>query len=171
MEENDMIRRRREDELAPRDYWAPYDWSPLSMLDEMDKMFDDLRSGFENYLIVPGSFNAQAIKSPAVDLIDDGSAFRLNAEMPGIKKENVNLEVTENELEISAEMKEEKKEEDEKSGFIRHERRYSKFYRKVPMPQPIDSEKVEAELKDGVLTVKLPKISQPERKTKKVGVR
>ena len=166
-----MIRRRKDEELAPRDYWGPYNWSPLGMLEEMDKMFDDLRSGFENYLAVPGSFGATALRAPAVDLIDAGNEYKLHAEIPGIKKEDINLEVGEEELEISAETKEEKKEEDEKKGYIRRERRYSKFYRRIPLPQPVDSEKVEAELKDGVLTVRLPKISPPEKKTKKVGVK
>jgi len=166
-----MIRRRRDDELAQRDYWAPYSWSPFSILEEMDKMFDDLRSGFENYLTVPGGFGTPALRAPAVDLIDEGSEYRLHAEMPGIKKEDINLEVGEDEIEISAETKEEKKEGDEKKGYIRRERRYSKFYRKIPLPQPINSEKVEAELKDGVLTVRMPKVSPPEKKTKKVGVK
>lgn len=166
-----MIRRRKGEELAPRDYWAPYNWSPLSMLEEMDRMFDDLRSGFESYLAVPGGFGTMALRAPAVDLIDEGDAYKLHAEMPGIRKEDINLEVGEDELEISAETKEEKKEGDEKKGYIRRERRYSKFYRKIPLPQPINSEKVEAELKDGVLTVLLPKASPPEKKTKKVGVK
>lgn len=166
-----MIRRRRGNELAPRDYWAPYNWSPFGILEEMDRMFDDLRLGFENYLAVPGIFGTTTFRAPAVDLIDEGDEYKLHAEMPGIKKEDINLEVGDTELEISAETKEEKKEEDEKKGYIRRERRYSKFYRRVPLPQPVDSEKAEAELKDGVLTVRLPKISPPEKKTKKVGVK
>jgi HSP20 family protein len=166
-----MIRRRRDDELATRDYWAPFSWSPLRILEEMDRMFDDLRMGFENYLAVPGGFGTTALRAPAIDLIDEGNEYKLHAEMPGIKKEDINLEVGEDEIEISAESKEEKKEGDEKKGYIRRERRYSKFYRRIPLPQPINPDKVEAELKDGVLTVKLPKISPPEKKTKKVGVK
>lgn len=166
-----MIRRRKGDELVPRDYWAPFNWSPLSMLEEMDRMFDDLRLGFENYLAMPGVFGTATFRTPAVDLVDEGDEYKLHAEMPGINKEDVNLEIGENELEISAETKEEKKEGDEKKGYIRRERRYSKFYRRIPLPQQVDSEKAEAELKDGVLTVRLPKISPPEKKTKKVSIK
>lgn len=166
-----MIRRRRDDEITPRDYWTPYSVSPLSMLDEMDRLFDDLRSGFENYMITPRQLSSDAMRTPAVDLIDDGKSYKLNAELPGIKKEDINIEVSENDVEISAETKEEKKEEDEKSGYIKRERRYSKFYRRVPLPEKVDSEKVEAEMKDGILTVRLPKVAPPEKKARKIGVK
>jgi len=166
-----MIRRKREDELAPREYWRPYSWSPLTMLDEMDRLFDDFRSGFENYMIAPGNLATEALRAPAVDLIDEGKEYKLQAEMPGIAKKDINIEVTENELEISAELKEEKQEEDVKAGYIKRERRFSKFYRRIPLPESVDSENVEADLKDGILTVKLPKITPPAKKVKKIGVK
>lgn len=166
-----MIRRRKEDELAPRYIWTPYSTSPLSILDEMDRLFDDFRSGFENFWITPGGWATETLRAPAVDLIDEGDKYRLHAEMPGIKKDDVNVEVTDNAIEISAETKEEKKEEDSKEGYIRRERRFSKFYRRVPLPEAVDTESTDAELKDGVLTIRIPKMAVPEKKTKKIGVK
>lgn len=164
-----MIRRRRNDELAPVDYW----WPPytLGLLDEMDRLFDDFRSGFENSLMTPKQMSAEMLRAPAVDLIDEGKEYSLKAEMPGISKEDVSIEVGERDVQISAETKEETTQERKEGGYIRRERRYSKFYRRVPLPEAVQADKTSADLKDGILTVRLPKVSVPERKSKKVEVK
>jgi len=166
-----MIRRRRKEDLVPYDYWNRFFWSPWSMLDEMDRLFDDFRSGFENFLVLPRNIEARALRSPVVDLVDEGKEYRLMAEIPGIKKEDLNIEVTEKEIEITAETKVESKEEDESSGYLRRERRYSKFYRRIPVPASVNTDEISAELKDGVLTVRLPKRETPEEKAKKIKVK
>ncbi|HDP97481.1 MAG TPA: Hsp20/alpha crystallin family protein [Euryarchaeota archaeon] len=170
-EDINMIRRRRDEDIVPRGYWNLFGPSPLTILDEMDRLFDDFRSGFENYMITPRTAGAEALRAPAVDLIDEGDSYRIQAEVPGIGKDNVNIEVTEKDVEISAEIREEKKEEDKESGYIRRERRYSRFYRRVPLPSSVKADEVEAELKDGILSISLPKQSPPETKTKKVKVK
>jgi HSP20 family protein len=163
-----MIRRRRNDELAPADYWlTPY---PLGLADEMDRLFDDFRAGFRNTLLSQGGL-PEALRVPAVDLIDEGSGYRLHAEMPGIKKEDVTIEVGDREIQISAETKEEKSEEGKEGGYVRRERRYSKFFRSVPLPEPVQPDEISAELKDGVLIVKLPKASPRQKRSKKVEVK
>jgi HSP20 family protein len=163
-----MIRRRKEDELVPENYWlTPY---PLGLSDEMERLLEDFRTGFDS-LLAPGRFGIESARIPAVDLVDDGDRYRLHAEMPGIKKEDLTIEVGDREIKISAETSEEKKEEKEEGGYIRRERRYSKFYSSVPLPEAVKSDKTSAELKDGVLTVTLPKMSIPDKKTKKVEVK
>jgi len=166
-----LIRRRRDDDIVPRGYWNLFGPSPLTILDEMDRLFDDFSSGFENYRITPRTMGTEMLIAPAVDLIDEGENYRIHAEIPGIKKDDVNIEVTEKDVEISAEIKEEKQEEDKESGYIRRERRYSRFYRRVPLPSSVKADEVEAELKDGILSISLPKQSPPEIKTKKVKVK
>lgn len=166
-----MIRRRRNGDLLPRRYWEPFAWRPFNMLDEMDRLFEDFRTDFESFMAVPREKRIQALRTPMVDLLDKGRSYELHAEMPGINKDDVNIEITENLLEISAETKEEKKEEDEKAGYIRRERRYAKFYRKIPMPESVKAEDAVAELKDGILTITLPKIEKPEEKVRKVQVK
>jgi HSP20 family protein len=163
-----MIRRRRNDEMAPADYW----WPPysLGLVDEMDRLFDDFRAGFENTLLSPRGVASEALRVPAVDLIDEGGNYRLHVEMPGVKKEDVGIEVGENDVRISAETKEES-EESAEGGYIRRERRYSKFFRSVPLPEAVRSDKVSAELKDGILTLMLPKLAGPQKKSRKVEVK
>ena len=164
-----MIRRRRDNELAPADYW----WPPysLGLVDDMDRLFDDFRAGFEHTLLTPRGTASEALRVPAVDLIDEGDSYKLHVEMPGIKKEDVGIEVGENDVRISAETNEDKTEEDVNGGYIRRERRYSKVYRSVPLPEAVRSEKVSAELKDGVLTLILPKLAEPQKRSRKVEVK
>jgi len=167
-----MIRRKEKKEgLAPRDYWGPALLSPMAMMSDMDRIFDDFRSEWERAFLAPRTLAADLARQPLIDLADNGKEYLLKAEIPGINKEDLAIEVGENEIEISGETRTEEKEEDKDRGYIRRERKYSKFYRALPLPDPVVADKAEAELKDGVLTVKLPKASPPERKSKKVQVR
>jgi HSP20 family protein len=165
-----MIRRRRDDELAPEDYWwTPRSSNEIGILNEMDRLLEEFRSGFEGSPAIPRPFGAQTLRTPAVDLVDAGSDFRLMVEMPGIKREDVNIEVGEKDVQISAETKQE--EEGGGGGYIRRERRYSKIYRRIPLPDGIRTDSTSAEIKDGLLTIILPKISPQERKSRKVEIK
>lgn len=167
-----MIRRRDKKEgMVPREYWGPTWTSPWTMLNDMDRVFDDFRSEWESLLLSPRSMTAESVRQPLVDLADNGSEYLVKAEIPGIKKEDLKIEVAQDNLEISGETSVEEKQEDKETGYIRRERRYSRFHRTLPLPENVLTDKVEAELKDGVLTVKLPKAAPPEKKTKKVPVK
>lgn len=167
-----MIRRReRKEGLVPRDYWGPSLLSPMAVMNDMDRIFDDFRSEWEKAFLAPRAFVTDLARQPLIDLADNGKEYLLKAEIPGINKEDLSIEVGENEIEISGESKAEEKEEDKDRGYIRRERRYSKFYRSLPLPDSVVADKAEAELKDGVLTVKLPKASPPEKKSKKIQVK
>jgi HSP20 family protein len=104
-----------------------------------------------------------------LDLADNGKEYVVTAELPGITKEDLNVEVTENSIEISSEKKTEENEEEE--GYVRRERRYSNFYRSIPLPDSVIPGKADAELKEGILTVKLPKAKPDEKRMKKLPVR
>lgn len=167
-----MIRRReKKDGVAPADYWSPTWASPWTVLSDMDRVFDDFRSEWESLLLAPRSPTAEMVRQPLVDLVDAGNEYLVKAEIPGIRKEDLKIEVTADNLEISGETSVEEKEEDMETGYIRRERRYSKFYRALPLPENVLTDKVEAELADGVLTVKLPKAAPPAKKSKKVPVK
>jgi HSP20 family protein len=90
--------------------------------------------------------------------------------MPGIPKNDINIEVTPNSVEISAEHQE--SEEEEKKNWLRRERSSMSYYRSFELPEEIKSDNVDAELKDGILTVTLPKVKpKPERKSKKINIK
>ena len=167
-----MIRRRdRKEGMVPRDYPGSTWTSPWTMLSDMDRVFDDFRSEWENLILAPRSSATEMVRQPLVDMADNGKEYLVKAEIPGIKKEDLRIEVTQDNLEISGETSVEENEENKEAGYIRRERRYSRFYRTLPLPENILTDKVEAELTDGVLTVKLPKAAPPEKKTKKVPVK
>ena len=167
-----MIRRREKKEgLVPRGYWESTLANPLAVMSDMDRIFDDFRSEWESLFLPSRSFALDLTRAPLVDLADNGAEYVVKAEVPGLNRDDLNIEVTENSVEISGETKSEEKEEDQSKGYIRRERRYSSFYRSIPLPENVLTDKVDAELKDGVLTVKLPKAAPPEKKTKKVKVK
>jgi len=167
-----MIRRKeRKEGIVPRDYYSPRWVSPMSLMNDMDRMFEDFRTEWENTFLAPRAFATDLVRQPLIDLADNGKEYVVKAELPGIKKEGLNIELTENGIEISGETNVEERQEDKEKGFLRRERRHSSFYRSLPLPDAILTDKAEAELKDGVLTVRLPKAAPPEKKSKKVQVK
>ncbi len=80
--------------------------------------------------------------------------------MPGVEKGDVTVNVRGDVLEITAEKKKEKEETGE--GYVRRERAYSRFYRRIPLPSEVDPGKVDAALKDGVLQIEIAKSALPE---------
>jgi HSP20 family protein len=165
-----MIRRKEKKEgMVPKDYWGPAWVNPVSLMTDMDRLLDDFRSDWENTFMIPRAFSTDLVRQPLMDLSDNGKEYLVKAEVPGMKKEDLNIEITEHGIEISGETKAEEKEEDK--GYLRHERRYSSFYRSLPLPSAVQTEKVEADLKDGILTVRLPKVTSTEKKSKKIQVR
>jgi len=97
-----------------------------------------------------------------VDVRDTGAAFRLEAELPGVPKEKINLTLDEDTLVISADLNEEKKEE--RSGYLYSERRTGRVERRFNL-EGIQAEQISADYENGVLMVTLPK-AQPEEKQK-----
>ena len=129
---------------------------------EMDRLFDDFIG-----LTPAKREGASAMWAPAVDIHEDENNFYVAAELPGMKKEDIELEVENNVLSIKGERRFEKKEEGESYHFV--ERSYGSFYRSFTLPKNVDSEKIAAEYKDGILKVAIPKVE--EVKPKKVEIK
>ena len=106
---------------------------------------------------------------PAEDLKETNEELIAKFDLPGIDKKDIHLKVTENTLEVKAEKKEELKEERE--GFFRQERAYRGFYRRTLLPKKVKPEQVQAEYKNGVLTVHLPKKEIEAKKRKEIEVK
>ncbi|MEM2177159.1 MAG: Hsp20/alpha crystallin family protein [Archaeoglobaceae archaeon] len=94
-------------------------------------------------------------ESVAVDIIDEGDKIRVLADLPGFKKEDIEVFFEGNDLVIKAESKEET--EEKGKDFIRKERRYGRVYRKVTLPEGLRIEAAKASYKNGVLEVEIPK--------------
>jgi len=106
---------------------------------------------------------------PYVDVIDSGSEYVVKAELPGLKKENVEIEVGTNELSLTAKSDVEK--EEKGKTYLHRERAFSAFRRYIGFAESIDTEKISASLTEGILEIKLPKLEpRPEKKTKKLTI-
>jgi HSP20 family protein len=139
-----------------------------------DQVFDNFRHDFEDLLFPSEDLmvfeELPEIRTPAVDLEDNEKDFVLKAEMPGFKKENIEINVQEDGIEISAMSgwKYDKKEED----YICKERACNSFYRYVDLPEEIKVDSVNANLSDGVLEITLPKKTpKPQKQKRKVQVK
>jgi HSP20 family protein len=104
--------------------------------------------------------------APALDVQEDKDNFTVRVELPGLKREDIDVSLQEGALVISGERKEEKTSDG--TSVHRQERYYGKFQRALTLPEPVAADKVKADYKDGVLTVKLPKTE--EAKPKKIDV-
>ena len=104
---------------------------------------------------------------PAVDIFEDKDAIYLKAELPGVKPEEVNVHVENEILTLTGERKLEKSEN--RDGYHRIERTYGTFTRSFALPNNVSAEGVEADMADGVLTVKVPK--RAESQPKKIAVK
>jgi HSP20 family protein len=142
-------------------------WSPLEQLtrlhDEMDRMF---AAPFTELSRGGQFFNQWA---PALDLFEDKDNVFVKAEIPGMKKEEIEVSLHENALTISGERKVEQKHEEAEN--YRSERFFGRFSRSVVLPVPVESEQVKASYKDGILTVTLPKSEQSKPKQIEVNVK
>jgi HSP20 family protein len=135
--------------------------------EDMDRMMRDFGFGTGSMLMDPWSGltqGEQSLWSPQVETFRRGDQLIIRADLPGMNKENVNVELQDDMLIISGERQDEYNEE--RDDFYRSERSYGRFYRTVPLPEGVESNQCNAQFKDGVLEVTLPapKESRTERK-------
>lgn len=147
--------------------------TPLSR--GFDTMFDDFRRSFDDLMAPflpmrtwwPTITEEWPVRAPLVDLMDKGDKFVLKAELPGFKKEDVDIEINKDMLKLVAETKSEKEEKSDE--YLHRERTYSTCQRVINFPEEVDPSKVEAKMVDGVLEVVAPKKEpSPEEKMRKV---
>jgi HSP20 family protein len=128
-------------------------WEPseglASLRREMDRLFENF---FERG---PRSFGELGAWEPAVEVADTKDAVIVKAQVPGISKDNLQVNITDDALTLKGEMKEEEKKEEK--NYVRREFRYGAFTRTVALPAAVQSDKAQAQLKDGVLEITIPK--------------
>ncbi len=143
-----------------RDFWDEM----RRMREEMDRMFRELNERFysgERLLPTPGE-RLPALRTAVADIQETDENVIATIELPGMKKGDISLTVTESMLEVRAEKKEEEKEE--KEGYKSYRSRYAGFYRRLPLPAPVDSENAKATYKNGILEVTMPKVEKKKKK-------
>ncbi len=121
------------------------------MRERMDRLFEE---------VVGGTSLAGEAWTPPVDLEETDDAWLVQADIPGVKKGDVSVEVADNELAIHGEVKER-----ERTGLLRRRtRRTGQFDYRVSLPGEVDADNVDAQLDEGVLTVRIPKPARAQRR-------
>lgn len=105
-------------------------------------------------------------RQPSIDVVETDREVIARAEMPGLDKENIKINLTEDRLEISAETK--KEEEKKEKGYVYREMRSGSYYRAIALPSPVDPNNAQASYKNGILEIKMPKTEVKEKKEVKV---
>jgi HSP20 family protein len=147
--------------------------------EEMDRLFEDFGVGFGVHMpraltrghellrretgLIPAEW------SPRVEILEREGQLVVRADLPGMTKDDIKVDVTDDLVTLSGERKQEKKEERE--GYLYNECSYGSFYRAVPLPEGADASKATAQFRNGVLEVLIPAPSRPAPKTRRLEVR
>ena len=130
-------------------------WPRRSLSSDLfDQFFSDIRPASDG-LALPHS-TAPAIFQPSCDIRETSDHYLVSFDMPGVKKEDVQVEMNDQQLVISGERRFESQ-NSESEQILKHERAYGKFQRSFTLPVTVDSGKIEAHYEDGVLNVAIPK--------------
>lgn len=141
----------RHKELAPVTFQSPFNLM-RRLSDEMERMFDDF--GVRRPLGFLAEEKPAFEWAPAIEVFEKDKKLFVRAELPGLTKEDVKIDVTDELLTIQGERKQEK--EEKEKGYIRTERFYGSFYREIALPEGAKPELAKAIFKNGVLEIELP---------------
>ena len=125
----------------------------IARFNVLDNTLDDLMRGF---FVRPMDYKPAAAAQLRVDVTEDDKSYSVRAEIPGVKKEDINVAVDGNQVEISAEVKNEKAIKDGEK-LLRSERYYGRVYRAFALDQDVDETATQARYADGILELRLPK--------------
>ena len=142
--------------------WRPFR-DLVSIQDEMNRLFDD----FFGRPITRREWT-EKVWSPCVDMSETKDNIIINAEIPGMNKEDVKVSVQDNALTLSGERKQEK--EEKNADYHRIEGSYGSFSRSFTLPTPVQPDKVKATYKDGILKITLPKTEEVKPKEVPISV-
>lgn len=132
-------------------------FDPFRELDELERAFF-------------GNSNESKLAAFSTDIKDKGDHYELEADLPGVEKDDIKIDLTDNVLTISAERHSEYEENDKKHNYVRCERSYGSYQRSFDTTG-IDTDHIEAEFKNGVLKLELPKIKEAKPETKRLEIK
>ncbi|MFB3902772.1 MAG: Hsp20/alpha crystallin family protein [Acidobacteriota bacterium] len=153
----------RLERLPSRWKGGPFGWMDR-FAEEMDRLFDEFGFGGRRSgrWLTPWTSTEHGIWAPQIEAFEREGQFVVRADLPGLRREDVKIEVEEDSIVLQGERRQERQEERE--GFYRSERAYGSFYRMIPLPPGVDVEKAKASFRDGVLEVTMPAPKLKERR-------
>lgn len=147
-------------------------WRPFSELTRMEREAERLFGDFFRKplwgLTWPERFREVGFREPVIEIYEEKDDVIIKAEVPGMKKEDLDINISGTLLTIKGEKKQE--EEVKKKGYYYSERSYGSFLRTIDLPKEVQTDKARASFKDGVLELRLPKTDEAKRKDVKIKV-
>jgi HSP20 family protein len=155
--------------LARREEYSPSmrDFFTLDPFAMMRRLSEEMDRAFGSSFGLTRSMGQRGMWSPAIEVRELDNEVEITAELPGMNKENVKVEIANEQIVLEGERKVE--EEKKEKGFVRSERSYGHFYRAIPLPDGADMEKAKAEFKDGILRISVP-LAENKRHTKRIPI-
>ncbi len=173
------IKSKKAEEKIPEKTTTPTVWNPFDLMDTMDKwLWEDPwtpfwhRRGWRSLIPKEKWFDRWLdtdIKITAIDLIDTGKEYKITAEMPGVNKKDIEVNITPNNISICGETKTDTKDKDK--GWVRRERSYSTICRTMMFPEEVNPDKADAILKDGILEITVTKKTPTTGKGRNIPVK
>jgi len=161
----DLVTRNRERRNLP--VWREREHPFSSLQKQMNELFDSFFTGFER-----SPFGAleewQGEFMPTVDVRESDKEITVSAELPGMDERDIDVSLSNDALTLKGEKKEEKEEKNKSYWHV--ERRYGSFHRVIPLPEGVETEKVSATFKNGVLTITVPKSAKAGSAKKKITI-
>jgi HSP20 family protein len=151
------------------------------MAEDMDRLFEHFGFGRTGFMLSPSlgmfgdqalwndDFAKRALWTPAVEVAQRGDKLVVRADLPGVKKEDLHVEVQNDMLSLWGERREQHEEKGD--GFYRTERQYGRFSRAIPLPEGVNPDSVEATFSDGVLEVTVPAPKQQASSSRRIQIR
>jgi HSP20 family protein len=149
-------------------------FNPMRDLVDFERQFNKMFNSFENRFGISRSKDEEneyenAVWMPLTDIYEDKEKYTLKLDLPGIKKDDVKISFVDNKLSISGERSQESEHKDSKCHRI--ERSFGRYYRSFNLPEHVQSDKINAEFKDGQLTISVPKAEEAKPKEIEIKVK
>jgi len=165
--------KKSEEKTTALQAWRPFE----TLRREVDRLFEDFDRGPWRLPFRRSVFDIEPFwrreltwgAAPAVDIVEKDNAYEVTAELPGLDEKNIEVKLANGGLTIKGEKQEEK--EEKKKDYYLHERHFGSFERQFRVPEGVDTDKIEANFKKGVLTVTLPKKPEAQKPEKKIAVK
>jgi len=161
------VQQRREASQFPSSYYGGPFSAMRRISEDMDRLLDSFGFGRglfptfgQSTLSGYGGEGSSSLWTPHIEVYERDGKFLVSAELPGVKKEDVNVELTQDAVTIQGQRKQEKTSSE--GGFYRSERSYGSFYRTIPLPEGANTENASATFRDGALQIE---IEVPQQKT------
>lgn len=129
--------------------------SPFSFMRRFGEGMEQLFADFGVGGLMPRGFNELADWAPQIEMFERDNQLVIRADLPGLKKDDVQIELRDDSVVIQGERQDERREERE--GFYSTERTYGRFYREIPLPEGADTDRATATFRDGVLEIAIPR--------------